>query len=135
MVGGSINAIINGVAYWSKVKGEASILLTEDAISSTTQTVFSGAVPTMTSLAFIGSCISYFTLKNKAKPPFFPKAFLRAMKNSVFAFGVITIFALLLQRFAGSISVSPIQATLLTAVISGMVSMTVDYLTKTELVS
>lgn len=133
VIGSIINAMINGLKYWFTVKEMKEVMLTDNLISSTEYTVFASAVPLATSLAFFLTSISYFTLKIEAKPPYFPRVFLLALKNAIFAFGIVTIFAILLQRFAGSLSVSPITATIITGLISGMVAGMVDYLTKKEM--
>ena len=75
-----------------------AIYLTVDSISTTEHTVFSGAVVLAVSLAFILTSITYFTLKVPGKPAYFPKVFLLALKNAVFAFGLVTIAGILLQR-------------------------------------
>jgi len=133
VIGGVINAIINGLKYWFEVRDETRVKLTDDLISSTENTVFAGAVPLATSLAFFLTSIAFFMSKIPGKPPYFPKVFLLAIKNAVFAFGIVTIVAILLQRFAGSISVSPIIATIITATISGLVAGTVNFLTQKDI--
>ena len=133
IIGGIINASMNGVKYWFAVRDETSVKLTDDLISSTENTVFAGAVPLATSLAFFLTSIAFLMSKIPGKPPYFPRVFLMAIKNAVFAFGIITIAAILLQRFAGSISVSPIFATIITAIISGLVAMTVNFLTQKDI--
>jgi hypothetical protein len=133
IIGGIINASMNGVKYWFAVRDETSVKLTDDLISSTENTVFAGAVPLATSLAFFLTSIAFLMSKIPGKPPYFPRVFLMAIKNAVFAFGIITIAAILLQRFAGSISVSPIIATIITAIISGLVAMTVNFLTQKDI--
>ncbi len=130
--GGGINGIINGLIYWFQEKDKKEILLTDNLISSTEHTVFAGAVPLATSLAFILSSIAYFTIKAPGKPPYFPKVFLLALKNAIFAFGIVTISAILLQRYAGSIAVTPVIATLITGVIAGLVGGVVNYMTQKE---
>jgi hypothetical protein len=130
IVNALINGIINGAIYWFQTKGSASVLLTDNLISSDKHTVFSGAVVLATSLAFILSSIAYFTVKKAGKPPYFPKIFLLAVKNAVFAFGIVTIMGILIQRYLGSLEVSTPVATLITGLIAGAVGGTVDYLTK-----
>lgn len=125
-----INGLINGLIYWFQVKGMESVLLTDNLISSDKHTVFAGAVPLATSLAFILSSIAYFTTKKPGKQPYFPGIFLLALKNAVFAFGAVTIIGILVQRWMGSVEVSPLVATLITGLIAGAVGGAVDYLTK-----
>lgn len=130
---GVINGVINGAIYWFQVKDAGTVLLTDNQISSDKHTVFSGAVMLATSLAFILSTIAYFTVKKEGKPPYFPGVFLTALKNALFAFGAVTVFGVLLQRYAGSIEVSPMLATVITGIIAGIVGGSVDYLTKKSL--
>lgn len=133
VIGGIINGIINGIIYWFQVKDKESVLLTQNEISSTEHTVFSGGVMLATSLAFILSTITYFTMKKENKPPYFPKVFLLALKNALFAFGAVTVVGVLVQKYLGSLSLSPIAATLTTALIATLVAGSIDYLTKKEL--
>jgi hypothetical protein len=86
-----------------------------------------------TSLAFILSSIAYFTVKKAGKPPYFPKIFLLAVRNAVFAFGTVTIVGILIQRSLGSVEVSTTVATIITGLIAGAVGGIVDYLTKKNL--
>jgi hypothetical protein len=133
IIAGIINAIINGLIYWFQIDQTKTYNLTTDMISSNEHTVFGGAVVLGTSLAFILSSITYFTTKMENKPTYFPKVFLLAIKNSIFAFGILTIFALLFQRFYGSIEVTAINAAVITGIIAGLASMLVEYATKTSL--
>jgi hypothetical protein len=119
-IGGIINGTINGLITWFKVKGEASILLSSDMISSTQQTVLSGAVTTALSLAVIYTIIAYFTWKAPQKPAFFPKVVKMILKNTFFTFGIVVAAAVMVQRFFGSIEVSPITAAGLTALFAGL---------------
>jgi hypothetical protein len=128
---GIINAVINGAINWFTLdKSHPSVLLTQDSISSSEHTVFSGAVPLAVSLAFILSSIAYLTTKVADKPPYFPTYFLKALKHSVYAFGLVTIFAILLQRSVGSIAVSLPLAAVIAGIIAGIVAAIVDYETK-----
>ena len=95
--------------------------------------MFGEAVVLGTSLAFILTSIAYFTTKMENKPTYFPKVFLMALKNSIFAFGILTIFALLFQRIYGSVGVTAINAALITGIIAGVASTLVEYATKTSL--
>lgn len=133
VIGGIINGIINGAIYWFQVKGQEMVLLTDNQISSTEHTVFSGAVMLATSLAFILTTIAFFTFKKEGKPRYFPKVFLQALKNAIFAFGGVTVAGVLIQRWTGSIEVTPVVATVITGLIACLVGGTVDYLTKKDL--
>lgn len=133
IIAGIINAIINGLIYWFQIDQTKSYNLTTDMISSQEPTVFGEAVVLGTSLAFILTSITYFTTKMENKPSYFPKVFLMALKNSIFAFGTITIFALLFQRIYGSIEVTAFGGAIITSLIAGIASVLVEYDTKTSL--
>lgn len=133
LVGGSINLIINGALNWFQLDTSKTHYLTVDSISTTEHTVFSGAVGLAVSLAFMYTSIAYFTVKDPNKPPYFPRVFLLALKHSVFAFGLVAIAGLLIQRLAGSIEVSPIAAAVIAGLIAGIVGGIVDYETKMQL--
>jgi hypothetical protein len=131
IINGVANAIINGIINWLTIdKSHDSIALTQDQISSNAHTVFSGAVPLAVSLAFILTSIAYFVTKLENKPPYFPVYFLKALKHSVYAFGLIAIVGLLFQRLFGTIHVSFTMAAIIAGFIAGVVAAIVDYETK-----
>jgi hypothetical protein len=125
-----INALINGVINWFQMDRSMEQWLTVNEISTSQHTVFSGAVILAISLAFISTSIAYLTTKNTTKPPYFPKVFVFAVKHSIYAFGLVTIIGLLIQRFIGSVSVTPIVAASIAGLIGGMVAAVVNYETK-----
>lgn len=131
---GVINAIINSLQYWfSMAKDYPTIFLTQNSISSDIPTVFSKAVPVAVSLCFFVTSITFWTTKMRDKPSYFPGYFLKALKHCVFAFGLVTIFAILFQRYMGSIEVSHATATIVTGILAGMITVLVDFETKTSL--
>jgi hypothetical protein len=129
----AINAVINGVINWFQLDKTKNHFLTVDSITTTEHTVFSGAVILAVTLAIILSSIAFFTVKDSAKPPYFPKVFLLALKHSVYAFGLVALAGMLLQRYAGSIDVSPFAAAGIAGLIAGIVAGIVDYETKMQL--
>jgi hypothetical protein len=129
----AINAVINGIINWFQLDKTKNHFLTADSINTTEHTVFSGAVILAVCLAFILSSIAYFTVKDPAKPPYFPKVFLLALKHSLYAFGLVALTGMLLQRYAGSIAVSPMAAASIAGLIAGVVAGIVDYETKMQL--
>lgn len=135
LMSGFINAIINGIINWFQVRGKTELYLTVDAITNTAHTVLGGAVMLATSLAAILTLVSYFTLKSDYKPPFYPKALLLTLRNAFFAFGLMVTFSIIIQRTAGSVLVSPLTAVIIVGIVAGVVAATVDYMTKTELLS
>ncbi len=133
LVGAAINAVINGTINWFQVKDQTNILLTQDSISSAEHTVIAGSVMLAVSLAFILTTIAHFTTKSNSKPAYFPRVFLLAIKHSAYAFGLVTIIGVLIQRYWGSIEVSPISSALVAGLIAGLVAGIVDYETKRSL--
>ena len=133
MVTGIINAVVNGIINWFQVSGKSEIMLTVDSISNKEHTVMGGAIILAFTLSVIIAGIGYFTLKLNEKPKFFPTAFIVIVKNAFFLFGVFVTLAILWQRFAGSVSVSPVMAAIIVGVIAGIVAGVTDYLTKKEL--
>ncbi|MFD2200762.1 hypothetical protein [Shivajiella indica] len=133
-INGFVNAVINGIINWFTLdKTHPTVLLTQDQISSTTHTVFSGAVPLAISLAFILTSIAFFQTKMENKPSYFPTFFVKALKHSVYAFGLVVIFAILLQRFAGEVEVSLPIASVIAGIVAGIVAAVVDFETKKSL--
>lgn len=132
-VTGIINAVINGIINWFQVSGKSEILLTVDSISNREHTVMSGAIILAFTLSVIIASIGYFTLKMNDKPKYFPTAFVATLKNAFFLFGVFVTLAILWQRFAGSVSVSPVVAAIIVGTIAGIVAGVTDYLTKNEI--
>lgn len=130
---GAINACMNGTINWFSVRNLVEIPLTHDLISTKADTVFSGVVSLATSLAFILTTVSFLTSKAPNKPRYFPRVFFFALRNSFFVFGVVVAIAILVQRIAGTVMMSPLESALLSGVFAGMVGGTVDYLTKNEL--
>lgn len=130
---GTINACMNGTINWFSVRKLVEIPLSHDLISTKADTVFSGVVSLATSLAFILTTISFLTFKSPNKPRYFPKVFFLALRNSFFVFGVVVAVAILVQRMAGTVMMTPIESALLSGVFAGIVGGTVDYLTKKEL--
>lgn len=131
---GVINCTINTLQYWFAM-GEKypTIFLTQNSISSDVPTVFSKAVPLAVSLSFIVTSVAFFTTKMKNKPPYFPGYFLKALKHCVFAFGLVTIFAVLFQKYVGAIEVSHMLASIITGLVSGFAATVVDFETKKDL--
>lgn len=130
LTSGLINGIMNGTINWFSVKDTPSLMLTDDLISSTEKTVFAAAVPSALTLAFIYTSIAYLSTKMENKPPYFPKVFVLALKHSIYAFGIVTIFALLLQRFAGSLFVGPLAAAAISGGVAALVGMIVNFETR-----
>ena len=133
LASGVLNAVINGIINWFMVRDTAEILLAQDLISSHDKTIFAGIVPLATSLAFILTTVSYFTIKMKDKPKYFPKVFLWALRNTIFAFGLIVAIAVVIQRVASDVTATPLVSAILAGITAGVVGAIVDYMTKSQI--
>lgn len=128
VISGIINAVINGAIQWYLLKDHAPLPLTVDGITNDEHTVFGAAVPLAVSLAMILTAVAYKTVK-APKPPFFPSFLWMTIKHGFFALGVIITFAVLWQRYLGSISVSLVTAVVILGLVAGLVSAMVNYMT------
>lgn len=135
VITGILNALINGIINWFQVRQQDSILITADAISNREHTVMGSAVMLALMLSVIIASIAWFTMKDPVKPKFFPGVFLLILKNALFLFGTFVTVAILWQRYAGSVEVTPITAAILTGVFAGIVAGMTDYLTRKELLT
>lgn len=130
---GIINAVINGIIYWFQVRGQASIPITNDSITSREPSVFGSAILVSVILAIIIASIGYFTLKYPGKPAWFPKVFLLTIRNAFSMFGILVTLAILWQRIADSVFVTPLVASLIVALAAGIVCAVTEYSVKKEL--
>lgn len=133
LIGGVINAVINGAIQAWLLAGSGTIPLTVDSITAGSHTVFSAAVPLAVSLAMILTAVAYTTIK-VPKKPFVPDCLWLIVKHGLFAFGSIVTLAILWQAFAGTAEVGEITAVILLGLIAGAVSGVVNYMSIVALV-
>jgi len=131
IISGVINAVINGVIGWFMFRGKSSVPLTIDTISAHEKTVFSTGVMTAFLLSVILGAIAFFTFAKKAKDlqlasnelldrPFFFFGVRTIAFYSLFAFGTAALVALFVQKFLGSVMVTPVIAAVLLGIIAGL---------------
>ena len=128
LIGGAINAVINGGIQWYLLRGETQIPLSVDGITNDTHTVLGAAVPLAVSLAMILTAIAYLTLKAD-KRPFFPHVLWLTIKHGVFAFGLIVSAAVVWQRTMGTVQVSLATAVIVLGLVAGLVTVMVNVMT------
>jgi hypothetical protein len=128
LISGAINAVINGGIQWYLLSGHGSLPLSVDGITNDEHTVFGAAVPLAVSLAMILTAVAYTTVK-AAKPPFYPTFLWMVVKHGFFALGLVVTFAVLWQRFLGSISVSLPLAIIILGLVAGAAAAIVNYMT------
>jgi hypothetical protein len=128
---GATNGVINGVIGWFMFRGQDTLPLTVDTISTHQETVFSSGVMTAFLLSVILGTIAYFTFRKKASDlplpspellarPFFFFGLKTVLFYALFAFGTATLVALFIQRFLGSILVTPLIGAVILGVIAGV---------------
>jgi hypothetical protein len=128
---GMINAVVNGVIGWFMFRGKDAVPLTIDTISAHEKTVFSTGVMTAFILSIILGAIAFFNFGKKARSqqlaspelldrPFFFFGVRTILFFSLFAFGTATLVALFIQKFMGTILVTPVIAAILLGIIAGI---------------
>lgn len=132
-ISGLINATVNGVKTWSKLKDHAPMPFTQNNIAGAEPSVLADAIPTALGLAIFLTAISYFTLKLPGKPPYFPRVFLLSIKHMFLVLGVLVTAGVLFQRFYGTVILAPVAASIAVALITGTTAATIDLLTKSSL--
>lgn len=130
VIGGAINAIINGAIQFALLRGNETIPLTVNEIINEQHTVLGAAVPLAVSLAMILTVVAYATIK-APKRPFIPAVLWLTFKHGIFAFGLVVAGAVMWQRLMGEISVSLAIAVVVLGVVAGMVAGVVNFMTIT----
>lgn len=128
VLGGIINAFINGGVQYFFLKKLDRVPISLDSITNNDQTVLGTAVSLSITLAVILTFVGYFGIKVK-KRKFYPHTFWLAIKHGFFTFGVLTSLAVLWQKYVGTVEVSLFGALVIIGIIAGIVSGVVNYLT------
>lgn len=128
---GVINAVINGIIGWFMFRSQEMVPLTVDTISAHEKTIFSTGVMTAFLLSVILGSIAFFSFGKKAKElqlassdllnrPFLFFGVRTILFYSLFAFGTTALIALFLQKFAGTLLVSPVVGAVILGLIAGI---------------
>jgi hypothetical protein len=131
LVSGIFNAVINGIIGWLMFREKAALPLTVDTISAHEKTVFSTGVMTAFILSIILGAIAFFTFSKKAlnlqlaapellNRPFFFFGVRTVLFYSLFAFGTAALVALFVQKFLGTVLVTPLVGAILLGAIAGI---------------
>ena len=127
------SAVINGVIGWFMFREKQTLALTVDTISATEKTVFSTGVMTAFMLSLILGTIAFFTFRKKAKNfqvafpelldrPFFFFGVRTILFYGLFAFSTAALVGLFLQKFLGTIQVTPVIGAIVLGMIAGVAS-------------
>ena len=137
----AINAVINGMIAYRSHSGRDAVPLSVDSIASTEATVGSEAAMIALALAVILTLVTAVIFRKGVAArhpearalvgrPLFPSVVGIALQNAFMLFGATVAAAVLWQRAAGTVMVSPATAALLVALFAGLVTVVVDLRTK-----
>lgn len=145
-VGAVINGAINGAISWSAFKTSESVPLSMDSIGSPGITALGNAATVVFALTLIITCITFFVFRRAARQsgvapealrsmPFVPTGLRIATFNTLLMFGAFVAAAVLWQRFVGTVSVSPVVATLVVAFMAMAATAFAELRTKQEMLT
>jgi MFS family permease len=131
LTSGITNGLINGIIGWFMFREKDVFPLTVDTISAHEKTVFSTGVMTAFLLSVILGTIVFFSFSKKARSqqlaspellnrPFFFFGVRTILFFSLFAFGTVTLVALFVQKFLGTILVTPVVGAVVLGIIAGV---------------
>jgi hypothetical protein len=143
--GSMINGAINGAIAWSAFKGSTQVPLSMDSIATSGVTALGNAATVAFALTFIITSITFFVFRAGAR-----KSVKRrrsrltgfellaaglgiALRNTLLVFGGFVAAAVLWQRFAGTLLVGPLAATLVVAAVAVMATAVAEWRTKREM--
>jgi hypothetical protein len=135
------SGVINTVTAYLTFRGDPSVALSVDSISSSQATVWSRGVSLAFSLGILLTCLGVHKFRKaavKEKPevahlvnrPFFPFVLGLALQNALFLFGVLVVVAVLWQRFVGTVHVGSKTAAALVGALAFVVAVTTETRTK-----
>ena len=144
LIGGVINGVINGAIAWSAFKGMAQVPLSVDSISATGITALGNAATVVFALTFILTTITFFTYRSAARKSgnapkalteqaYWPQGLGIALRNTLLAFGAFIALAVLWQRFAGTMLVGPLAATVVVGLVAIGATMFAEWRTRGEM--
>lgn len=128
LIAGASTFVIDGIIQFFSLRGKTPIAISVDSITNNAHTVLGSSVALALLLAVLMTLINYFKIKGP-KVPFFPNVFWLMIRHGFFTFGVFTSLSVLWQRWFGTIEIGLIPAVLMIALIAGIVSATINYLT------
>lgn len=124
------SVVINLLTNWLAYRGAALVPLTVDSISSRDPTLFSRSIPGALFLCAVLGTIGWFKFRRRGRTlpgvdaalldrPYFFTGLRIVAFYTVFVFGLLVTLGVLLQAFAGSVSVPAPVAIVLATVIAG----------------
>jgi hypothetical protein len=143
-VGGAINGVINGGIAWWAFKDSPQIPLSMDSILAPGITALGNAATMVIALTFILATITFLTFRSAARrsgiaprvltdQAYWPQGLSIALRNTLMAFGSFVTLAVLWQRFAGTLLVSPMAATVVVGLVAMGATMFAEWRTRGEM--
>lgn len=144
LVGGIVNALINGYIIWTDFSKLDRVPLTLDMISTQEKSVFGQGISLALALGVIITLIEWkvFSAKVAKKHPdalvlvsqhSFRSVIGMALQTAMFLFGWSVALAVIWQRILGTVYVSPLMAATLVAFFAGLITVIVEMRTKSSL--
>ena len=145
-IGALVNGAINGAIAWSAFKTSESIPLSMDSIAAPGVTALGNAATVAFALTLIMTCITFFMLRRAARKSsvapaslqgisFLPTGLRIALLNTSLVFGAFVAIAVLWQRFAGTVMVGPLVATMVVAAVAAIATAFAEWRTKREMLA
>jgi hypothetical protein len=144
LVGGAINGLINGAIAWSAFRTLPQVPLSVDSISAPGITALGNAATVVFALTFILTTVTFFTYRSAARKSgsaprtlaeqaYWPQGLGIALRNTLLALGAFIALAVLWQRFAGTLLVGPLAATVVVALVAMGATMFAEWRTRGEM--
>jgi hypothetical protein len=128
LIAGVSTFVVDGVIQFFSLRGKTPIAVSVDSITNNAHTVLGSSVALALLLAVLLTVINYLRIKGP-KIDFFPGVLWLIVRHVFFAFGVFTSLSVLWQRLFGTVEIGLLPAVFVIALIAGLVSATVNYLT------
>lgn len=129
----AINTVINGVINYFMVRGKDAHLITADSITSGSDTVIGHSIFTAVLLAVIFTLLGFNSQRKHLPGVTWGQVGLLAVKNAIYAFGLMVILGVLWQKMFPNVSVGTIGAATIAGLIAGAVSGITNYSTLSRL--
>jgi hypothetical protein len=142
--GALVNGAINGAISWSAFKGSDRVPLSVDSIAAPGVTALGNAATVAFALTFIMASITFFVFRAGARKAsaapraltalrYWPSGLGIALRNTLLVFGGFVASAVLWQRFADTLLIGPVAATLVVAAVAALATALAEWCTKREM--
>ncbi len=134
LIQAATNTVINAVINYFMVRGKEVHPITADSITGGSDTVIGQSVFLAVSLAVIFTLLGFKSLRPVLPGVTWGQVIPMAVKNGVYAFGLVVIAGVLWQRMFPDLTVGTLGAALIAGGIAGFASGVTNYSTVTRLI-